>query len=188
MSKKVVHSETKPVVSEPFNSFIPGPRYETKNTHSDGSTATGCGKSKNESKRSANDKSSSSSSGSGCFLTSACVKTAGLADNCLELTVLRKFRDEYVRRLPDGEALLATYYADAPRIVSAIAGSSASETEYRAIFSAIQNCIHSIARGDNNGAFATYKSLFLRLSITYLKDSVSRLEPEAKREVAVDCV
>ena len=40
----------------------------------------------------------------GCFLTSACTEARGLPDDCHELTVLRSFRDGYLRSQPEGEA------------------------------------------------------------------------------------
>lgn len=48
MSKKPVHTEVKSVVPEPFNSLLPGPRYEAETTYSDGSKKTGYGNSKTE--------------------------------------------------------------------------------------------------------------------------------------------
>ncbi len=43
------------------------------------------------------------------FLTTACLQAAGLPDNCKELQTLRRFRDEYVSRLPNGSAILSHY-------------------------------------------------------------------------------
>ena len=37
----------------------------------------------------------------GCFLTSACTEARGLPDDCHELTVLRAFRDGYLRSQPE---------------------------------------------------------------------------------------
>ena len=45
----------------------------------------------------------------GCFLTSACTEARGLPDDCHELTVLRAFRDGYLRSQPEGEAEIAEY-------------------------------------------------------------------------------
>lgn len=55
-----------------------------------------------------------------CFLTTACVEARGLPDDCYELTTLRAFRDGYLRRLPDGEAMIREYYDIAPKIVAAL--------------------------------------------------------------------
>ncbi len=165
MAKKVVKSETKDVGGwGPFR-ILPGPNYETKNTHSDGTSVKGYGDSKSESKRDADSKSSSSG---GCFLTTACVESAGLPDNCHELTTLRKYRDEYVSCLPSGDELLKKYYSDAPRIVDAISHSEAPEKVYGNIFSEIQKAIFFISKGENEQAFSVYQELFSRLSKKYL--------------------
>jgi hypothetical protein len=41
-------------------------------------------------------------------------------DDCYELTMFRNFRDEYLRKLSDGEMLIAEYCQIAPIIVSRI--------------------------------------------------------------------
>ena len=66
------------------------------------------------------DSSSSSSSSGGCFLTSACTAARGLPDDCHELTVLRNYRDNWLKNQPDGVLLIAHYYEVAPKIVDAI--------------------------------------------------------------------
>ena len=60
------------------------------------------------------------SSSGGCFLTSACTAARGLPDDCHELTVLRSFRDNWLKQQPDGVMLIAHYYEVAPKIVEAI--------------------------------------------------------------------
>ena len=57
---------------------------------------------------------------SACFIATACAEVRGLPDDCYELSLLRLFREEYVAKLPDGEAVLAEYREKAPRVVSAI--------------------------------------------------------------------
>jgi hypothetical protein len=37
---------------------------------------------------------------SGCFITTACIEAKGLPDYCLEINVMRQFRDEYIKNLP----------------------------------------------------------------------------------------
>ena len=54
---------------------------------------------------------------SGCFLTSACVEAKGLPDDCRELTVLRNFRDTYLKASADGQRDVCEYYHVAPMIV-----------------------------------------------------------------------
>lgn len=110
-----------------------------------------------------------SSGGGGCFLTSACVEAKGFPDDCHELTVLRKFRDEYLRPLPEGEAEIAEYYDIAPKIVAAIK----SREDSLSIFSDIYDdlvvpCINHIESNKNECAYNLYKSFVLQLKLQYL--------------------
>ncbi len=52
-----------------------------------------------------------------CFLTTACMDARGRSDHCYELTVLRRFRDEYLLSTAAGRALVDEYYRIAPKIV-----------------------------------------------------------------------
>ncbi|MEQ8738939.1 MAG: hypothetical protein RID59_10310 [Hoeflea sp.] len=52
-----------------------------------------------------------------CFLTTACVRQAGLSDCCFELRVLRAFRDGQLRHMPGGQDDIDRYYRDAPALV-----------------------------------------------------------------------
>jgi len=61
-----------------------------------------------------------SSGGSFCFLTSACCEAMGLPDNCMELTLLREFRDGFLAKQRDGRRLTRDYYRMAPIIVRRI--------------------------------------------------------------------
>ena len=56
----------------------------------------------------------------GCYLTSACVEAKGLPDDCEELTVLRNFRDNWLKQQPGGAEEIAEYYMTAPQIVAEI--------------------------------------------------------------------
>lgn len=66
------------------------------------------------------EKSKNSGSDDRCFLTTTCVEVMGLADNCEELTILREFRDGYMRTQADGIKLIEEYYRIAPGIVAAL--------------------------------------------------------------------
>ena len=81
------------------------------------------------------------SGGTGCFLTSACCTYKGLPDDCKELTVLRKFRDAYLKRQDGGKLLINEYYTIAPLIVAQIDASKEKETIYAEIYETILKCI-----------------------------------------------
>ena len=69
-----------------------------------------------------------------CFITSAVCLTLGKPDNCEELTVMRLFRDEWLREQPDGLKHIEEYYNIAPTIVSQIDKSSERKSIYAGIY------------------------------------------------------
>jgi hypothetical protein len=56
----------------------------------------------------------------GCFITTACCETLGLDDDCFELAVLRRYRDQVLAKRPGGKADIARYYELAPLILTRI--------------------------------------------------------------------
>lgn len=59
MAKPTYTEKAKSVVPEPFNSILPGPRYSSDSTYSDGSVRRGYGGSKSEAERNSRNTSSS---------------------------------------------------------------------------------------------------------------------------------
>jgi len=55
-----------------------------------------------------------------CFLTTACVDALGKPDDCHELQMWRRMRDEYLRTDPGGVAVIADYYRTAPAVIAAV--------------------------------------------------------------------
>lgn len=106
---------------------------------------------------------------SGCFLTSACVDARGLADDCRELTVLRAFRDGYMRSTPTGAADICEYYHTAPAIVEKIkALPNAREIFDRIYQELVLPCIALIDNGKNAEAYDTYRGYVKKLQKEYL--------------------
>lgn len=66
----------------------------------------------------------------GCFLTTACVQSKQLPDDCHELQTLRKLRDDYMLKTDKGQRLITHYYAIAPSIVAKIDSMANSKTIY----------------------------------------------------------
>jgi len=102
-----------------------------------------------------------------CYLTTACVQHRGLDDDCRELTVLRAFRDGYLRRQPHGPALIGEYYRHAPRLVRAISGSPNANRIWEWIYRVIQECVRDIARGRPAQAEAAYRAMVAELSAAF---------------------
>ena len=98
--------------------------HHHKTTISDGSKkAEGRGNTAKDAERIASDKwDRGETSDSWCFISTACIESKGLPDDCEELNCLRHFRDKFVGNLPCGNELIEEYYKIAPKIVSAING------------------------------------------------------------------
>lgn len=100
----------------------------------------------------------------GCYLTTATVDFMGFSDSCEELTVLRIFRDEYMRGLPNGEEEISYYYKIAPKIVDVIN----SRTDRQEILSnlyyrLIVPCVSLIKSNNLDKAYQKYKNYTLEL-------------------------
>lgn len=95
----------------------------------------------------------------GCFLTTACLKhyeKKEFSDNCFELEVLRRFRDEFVPKKD-----IAKYYKIAPKIVEKIG--ALPQTEQDKIYSYIyKNVVYKsiffIAKNKPIDAYNVYKN------------------------------
>lgn len=59
-----------------------------------------------------------------CFLTTAACEFYGKDDNCIELTTLRQFRDNWLLHQNGGEQDILHYYEIAPKLVEAMKNSS----------------------------------------------------------------
>lgn len=69
-----------------------------------------------------------------CFLTTACADFAGLPDDCFELSILRRFRDEILMQMPGGTDDIALYYRVAPTIVERIGASPQRSRELARLY------------------------------------------------------
>jgi len=99
-----------------------------------------------------------SSGGSICYLTTACVVSKGLPDNCEELTILRGFRDNYLKKIAGGEEEIKEYYQIAPKIVEAINNRiDASSIWAKTYTELILPCVDLIKKNENDIAHKKYK-------------------------------
>ncbi|WP_373761134.1 CFI-box-CTERM domain-containing protein [Streptococcus ferus] len=100
----------------------------------------------------------------GCYLTTATVDFMGLQDNCEELTVLRAFRDGYMKSLPKGEDEIRNYYKMAPKIVDAINSRiDRSEILSNLYYELIVPCVSMIKSNKLEEAYQKYKNYTLEL-------------------------
>ncbi len=100
---------------------------------------------------------------SGCFLTTACTQARGLPDDCRELGVLRRFRDDLVAASPAGRALVESYYRLAPGILEAIARRADQAEVLEGLYGEIQRAVAAIDHGEPAVALEVYAREVARL-------------------------
>lgn len=111
---------------------------------------------------------SSDDNSSFCFVTTACIKSKGLSDDCTELTTLRNFRKDYVLMTTNGVELNEQYKKIAPTIVSEINKNKNSKIIYDEIYNEILNMIDLINSNNNEKALTKYIKLVENLSKLYV--------------------
>lgn len=112
---------------------------------------------------------SSSGGGGWCFLATACTEARGLPDDCNELTVLRQFRDTFLRQRPDGKAMIEEYYSIAPKIVRAINATPEAARVYDELYTRlVRPVVEAIGQGNSEEAITLYRRTFQNLRERYL--------------------
>lgn len=96
------------------------------------------------------------SGGGGCFLTTACCEYMNLPDNCYELEVMRKFRDDVLLKTYSGSALVKYYYDLAPQIVEVIQHHEKKKEILEWIYKEIVEICNLVECGKNDEAISHY--------------------------------
>lgn len=105
----------------------------------------------------------------GCFLTSACMTARGLADDCEELRVLRRYRDSVLKYRDGGLEDIEHYYQVAPKIVEAINGQPSPAEEWDRLYrEMVLPCVEKIKAGKTEDAYALYKDTVSWLENEYI--------------------
>lgn len=102
-----------------------------------------------------------------CFLTTACVKYAGLSDNCPELQTMRRFRDEYIKSLPEGSTLIDDYYRTAPLIIQRIKSENDPDAVFKNLLTTLRRVVALIQADCNSKALLVCKKEFEALKERY---------------------
>jgi hypothetical protein len=109
-----------------------------------------------------------------CFITNACVRGRGMADDCEILTVIREFRDGHMMTAPAEKEMVAHYYEVAPRIVAAIDAEVEPEPVYDAIYEMLVDWVESIKKEAFEDGLDTYKNMISDLTDRYCPYSTDR--------------
>jgi hypothetical protein len=150
---------------------LAGSEGHYKTTISDGEhTSIGTGDTSASSQENASDRFDGGNyeSDSFCYLTTACVKSKNLPDNCLELEVLRGFRDKILMKDSRGKKAVKEYYKIAPEIVQAVENQENAQRIWNEVYGDIKHAVLLVLSGNHNEAFDHYKQMTLRLKKNYL--------------------
>lgn len=91
----------------------------------------------------------------GCFISTATSEYMGRPDNCYELEVLRKFRDDVLLNNIEYERLVSEYYEISPGILR----SGIIQSEYGNIWKTIVKIVKLIELGESEAAVIAYKNM-----------------------------
>lgn len=104
-----------------------------------------------------------------CFVTTAVCLTMGKPDDCEELTVMRKFRDDWLRHRPGGAEQIEEYYKIAPGIVKKIDAESNRKAIYEGIYwEYIVPCVDNAEKGNYSVTRRVYTDMLDRLKHQYV--------------------
>lgn len=81
--------------------------------------------------------------------------------------MMRKFRDEYIHFLPDGDSLVEEYYKNAPLIVQRIKLCSDSDATFESLLTTIRSVVDLIQAGQYSEALLICKKEFQMLKYKY---------------------
>jgi hypothetical protein len=90
------------------------------------------------------------------------------SDDCYELSLFRTFRDDYLLRSDEGEALVQEYYDVAPTIVKHIGRQQDAASIYENIWQQyLSPCIRLIESDENEKCVELYKQMVYNLKEMY---------------------
>ena len=100
----------------------------------------------------------------GCFITTACMYSKGLQDDCSELQLFRRFRDEWLANQSEGPELIAQYYSIAPDIVEKLNQRKDAKKIYDDLYLCfIEPCLKFIVHEEYEKALDIYRETVNKL-------------------------
>ncbi len=105
----------------------------------------------------------------GCFITSACVESRGLTDDCTELRTLRRYRDILAQEDEDFRKKVLEYYRRAPLIIQEIEKGGESDKIYDQLYNQmVQPCVALLEQDKIEEAKNLYLNYYEYLAGRYL--------------------
>ncbi len=107
-----------------------------------------------------------------CYITTAVCKSLNMGEDCMELTLLKDYRDQYLATTENGEELIHRYYDIAPTIVKRINKESDADEKYLFIWNTyLKPCIDYIQQKRMEECAEVYIAMVNRLYVEYMEDN-----------------
>lgn len=104
-----------------------------------------------------------------CFVTTAVCCGLHKPQDCREIELMKRYRDEYLFIQQDGEALIKEYYDIAPTIVKRIAQGASPEEKYLYLWEHyISRCISFVENHENERCRQLYEAMMSELRAEYM--------------------
>ncbi len=103
-----------------------------------------------------------------CYITTAVCMTMGKPDDCYELNCFRSYRDQYLLKREDGEAIVSEYYDIAPTIIKRIEKQKDYKKIYQGIWDTyLKPCLSMIENNQNEECRELYTKMVRELAEEY---------------------
>ncbi len=104
-----------------------------------------------------------------CYITTAVCESQNKEDDCYELSMFRRFRDDYMLKQEDGQSMIDEYYQVAPKIVERIDQSADRDEIYKNIWNQyLKDCLVAIEEGNDVHCMKMYCQMVNDLQRTYI--------------------
>ncbi len=104
-----------------------------------------------------------------CFVTTAVCQGLHKPQDCRELNLMKRYRDEYLLNLEEGDALIREYYDIAPTIVKRIAREASPEEKYLYLWNTyISKCVAFVEKNENEQCRHLYEAMVSELKEEYM--------------------
>jgi hypothetical protein len=104
-----------------------------------------------------------------CFITSSVCFAMGMDDDCEELTIIRRFRDNWLKEQEYGAADIEEYYSCAPKICASINQNENARDIYKEIYEVyILPCVELLKKQKSSSCYDLYKKMVNTLKARFL--------------------
>lgn len=104
-----------------------------------------------------------------CFVTTAVCGGLRKPQDCWEIMLMKRYRDEYLLNLEEGEEMIREYYDIAPTIVKRIDKEASPEEKYQYLWNTyISKCVDLAENNENEACLSLYETMMTELKEEYM--------------------